>query len=201
MNLDEAKELWSSHTPTDAPEMNAHSLSESEILQLVREKSRSFDRKIWRRDLLESAAALFVFVAFGWMAWDASGLARAGALVVMGSSVFIFWTLRRARTRPATPDPNHSVADVLRSERAKVDAQIRLLETVARWYIAPLATGMILLIAGFDGWSMATLIQTGVVFAAGYGIYALNQYAVENDLAPRRRELTTLIEQVTGEAS
>ena len=202
MNLDDAKELWSSDEPTDESTMSTRSLSESDILHRVKERSRAFDRKIWWRDLLESGAALVVFVAFAWIAWDAPGLVRAGALIVMGGSAYIFWRLRRARTRHDTASPARPVAERLRVERAKVDAQIHLLETVAQWYLAPLATGALLIVVGSDGVSWSAAGQIAIVLAAAAGIYALNQQAVQQELQPRREELTRLLDQVdTGGAS
>ena len=200
MNLDDAKDLWSSTNEPDTDSMSAHTLSESELLRLVKDKADAFDKKIWRRDLIESIAALAVFVFFAWMLRDPSWLVRIGALMVMGGSALIYWKLRRARTRHDDPSLDRPVADVLRTERAKVDDQIRLLETVLWWYIGPLVAGILLITVGDSGWSWFTLVYSSVVLAGSVAIYALNQRAVRTDLKPRRAELTRLLEQVEGTA-
>lgn len=201
MNLNEAQKLWSSESETDPDPMSTHPLSDAEIVQLVKEKADAFDRKIWRRDLLESIAAVAVFLFFGWLAWhDPSRLVTAGALIIMGGSALIYWHLRRARTRFADAPADQPVKQMLMQERAKVDAQIRLLESVLWWYIAPLLIGLLLVTVGDNGWSTFTFVYGTIVVLGGAGIYVLNQRAVRRSLRPRREELTRLLDQVEDDA-
>jgi membrane protein implicated in regulation of membrane protease activity len=196
MNLDDAKELWSSENEPDTESMSAPTLSESDILRHVKEHATSLDRRIWRRDLLEAIAALAVFLFFGWLLQDPSWWTRTGALIVMGSSVYVFWRLRRARTRYDRPSMDRPVAEVIRTERAKVEEQIQLLDNIVWWYLAPIIVGVLLIIFGNDGWSWATLLQAGVVFVVAAVIYVLNQRGRRCTFEPRREELTRLLEQV-----
>ena len=196
MNLDDAKELWSSEPESATDPMTTHTLSESEILRLVKEKAHAFDKKIWRRDLWESIAAVVVFLAFAWMLQDPSWVVRTGALTVMAGSVYIFWRLRRARRRHADDALDRPVAEVLRAEREKVNEQIHLLKNVLWWYIAPLALGVLLVTIGDNGWSGFTIGYAVVVVLGSAIIYALNQRAVRRCLHPRREELTRLLDQV-----
>jgi len=202
MNLDDAKALWSSNNePTDEP-MATHSLSDSDILRLVKEQSEAFDKKIWRRDLLESIAAVAVFLFFGWLAWhDPSPLVTAGSLIIMGGSALIFGRLRRTRTRFADAPADQPVKRMLQQERAKVDAQIRLLGSILWWYIAPLLIGLLLVTVGDNGWSAFTFIYGTVVLLGAAWIYVLNQRAVRRSLRPRREELTRLLDQVEEDAN
>jgi hypothetical protein len=62
MNLDDAKELWTSEQDSNTPSMSARSLSDDELLRLVKEKAEAFNRRLWRRDLLESIAAVATFL-------------------------------------------------------------------------------------------------------------------------------------------
>lgn len=199
MNLDEAKELWSSENESTTQSMSTHALSESDILQGVKEKSDAFDKRIWRRDLIESIAALVVFLFFAWILRDPSWVVRTGALMVMGGSAFIYWKLRRTRTQYDTPSMDRPVAEVIRTERAKVDVQIRLLERILEWYIAPLAIGVILVVAGDEGLSWFTVGYAAFVALISAGIYYLNQRAVRCSLRPRHKELTRLLQQVEEE--
>lgn len=201
MNLDDAKALWSSDNESTRDDMSTHSLSDTDLLRLVKEQAHAFDKKIWRRDLLESIAAVFVFLFFGWIAWhDPSWLVRSGALIVMGGSALIFWRLRRARTRHAAPSADQPVAAMLRTERTKIDAQIHLLESVLWWYIAPLAIGLLLVTVGDSGWTTFTFVYGAIILLGGAGIYAMNQRAVRRSLRPRREELTRLLDQVEERA-
>ncbi|MFB6099413.1 MAG: hypothetical protein ABEK84_09945 [Salinibacter sp.] len=176
--------------------MSTSTLSDSEILRLVKEKADALDRRIWWRDLLESIAALAVFLFFGWLLQEPSWWTRAGALLVMSGSVYVFWRLRRARTRYDDPSPNRPVVEVIRTQRAKVEEQIQLLDNILWWYLAPIVLGVLLIIIGDNGWSWATLLQTGVVLAVAALIYALNQRGRRCTFEPRREELTRLLEQV-----
>ena len=196
MNLNDAKELWSSEHEPDTRSMSAQAISESDILHLVKQQSAAFDKKIWRRDLLESVAAVVVFLAFAWMLRDPSWIVRIGALLVMAGSAYTFWRLRRARTRHERNAMDRPVAEVLRDERAKVDEQIHLLENVLWWYIAPIALGVLMVAIGNSGWSWFTGIYTAAVVLGSAGVYVLNQRAVRRCLRPRREKLTRLLNQV-----
>lgn len=197
MNLDDAKTLWSSDNEPMRDDRSAQTLSNADIVRLVKKQSDAFDQKIRRRDLLESVAAVAVLLFFGWLAWhDPSRLVQAGSLIIMGGSALIFWRLRRARTRFADAPADRPVKQMLRHERAKVDAQIHLLESVLWWYIAPLAVGVLLVTIGDNGWSGFTIGYAVVVVLGSAIIYALNQRAVRRSLQPRREELTHLLDQI-----
>jgi Flp pilus assembly protein TadB len=200
MNLDDAKALWTSdHEPTDET-MSTRTLSDSEILRLVQEQSEAFDQKIRRRDLLESIAAVAVCLFFGWLAWDdPSPLVTAGSLIIIGGSALIFGRLRWARMRSADAPTDQPVTQRLQHEREKTDAQIRLLESVLWWYIAPLLVGLLLVTVGDNGWSAFTFIYGTVVLLGAGWIYVLNQRAVRRSLRPRREKLTRLLNQVSEE--
>jgi hypothetical protein len=192
MDLDEAKEHWNAPPDTPSP-----SMSNAQILSLVKDRSEDFDRTIRHRDWRESIAAGAVFLIFATMLFDPSWLVRAGALVVMGSSVFVYWTLRRARSDDEPP-AGAPVAEVLRAERAKVDRQIRLLQSVLWWYVGPLAVGALLIVAGNHDGLYGTLASVAIILGGAAGIVYLNQRAVRRDLRPRREELTALLERVDG---
>jgi predicted membrane metal-binding protein len=190
MKLDDAKEAWQS-----ADDASETSLSDEALLSLVKEEAEAFDEKIRRRDRREIIAAAVVFLFFSVMLFDPSWMVRAGAIVVMAGSVWIVWTLRRTRSRES-PSSERPVAEVIRTERAKVDRQIRLLETVLWWYIGPPALGLSLVVAGDVGLSWFTLVYgLGGVGFFGY-VYYLNQRTVRNDFRPRRRKLTRLLRRL-----
>jgi Flp pilus assembly protein TadB len=203
VNLDEAKSLWASDAPTDdsstadsETDMSSQTLSNSEILQLVQKKSGDFEERIRNRDLLESVAALCVIAFFGLMAWTSTGLERIGALIIVGAGLLIPVLLYRTRARHADLPADCSLKDRLHAEREKIEAQISLARSVAIWYLAPLATGLMIHVFGQSGWSWVTAICAGVVVGGSIVIYRRNQKAIRTDLRPRRDELTEMIEQV-----
>lgn len=201
MNLDDAKDLWTSKQHSTHISMATHSLSDDELLRLVKEKAEAFDARIWRRDLLESVAAVAVFVFFGWiLLQDPSWWTRSGALLIMAGSAYVFWRLRRARTRYAAPSADRPVAEVVRTELAKVEEQIQLLDNILWWYLAPIVLGALLIVFGSNGWSWATLSQVGMVLLIAGGIYALNQRDRHCTYEPRREKLARLLEQVEEES-
>ena len=196
MNLDDAKSLWTHHQPDDP--MIAHTHSDDDLLRRVKEQANAFNTKIWRRDLMESIAALIGVFFFAPMLDDPSWLVRIGAGGLLVSSGLILWRLHRNRRRHQTPAADRPVAEVLRAERAKVDTQIRLLTSILWWYIAPIATGLLLIAVGDYGILSAYTAVFALFLGGGaYGIYRLNQRAVRNELRPRRKKLTELLDQVT----
>jgi hypothetical protein len=191
MTLDDWKDPWqAADHATDA------GLSDEELLRLVKERAEAFDEEVRRRDRREGIAAALVALFFSTMLLDPSWLVRIGALMVIGSSAFVYWTLRRARTGYAPPSRDQPVAEALRAERENVDEQIRLLERVLWWYLLPPGVGLLMVVAGDAGLSWFTLGYGGVVAALGGGIYYLNQREVRTHLRPRREELTRLLRQV-----
>jgi Flp pilus assembly protein TadB len=193
-SLDDLKGTWQAADESPEP-----AFSDEELLRLVKDKAKAFDEKIRRRDRIEAIAAAFVFLIFSLALLEPSWVVRAGALLVMGSSVFIYWTLRRARRGYALPSADQPVAEAIRTEREKVDEQISLLENVLWWYILPPTVGLFLVVIGDAGFSWFALGYGTVIVALGIGIYHYNQRAVRRDLRPRRRELTQLLQQIEEE--
>lgn len=194
MTLDEYREAWRQQDLSDPGE-----LDEEELLARVQEKSEAFERKIRRRDLLETLAAVLVAGLFSYEAvTSATWLARIGAVIVVLGSGFIVWWLRRARKVGQGRAADRSVVDWLRAERERVEAQIHLLESVLWWYLAPLGVGVALMMVA-DGWGLWTageLLLLVIVY--GY-IWHLNQRAVRRCHRPRRQELARLLRRLEEE--
>lgn len=192
MTLDEYRETWQ-RQGTVAGER----ADEEELLARVKRRAEAFDRKIFWRDVREIGAAVLVAGLFGWWAVDADAvLVRAGALVVVAGAVLVVWRIRRARSDGSAEVAARPVADRLRAEIRRVDAQIELLETVLWWYVAPPAAGLALMIVGGDAAGWSTLLQLAVVGVLGAGVWWLNRRAVRRGLRPRRRELVELLREV-----
>lgn len=186
MTLEDYRDAWQGH---DGREVAAP--GEDALLEWVRDRSEAFEKKIRRRDLLETAAAALAVALFGYEALTSPSIvAKVGAGIVVASAVFIAWRLRRARRALGAEDAGRPVADRLRIQRRKVDAQIELLESVVWWYVSPVALGASVFAFGVSGASWGTLLTLAVVVGVSVAVWWLNRRAVRRDLRPRREELT-----------
>ena len=103
--------------------------------------------------------------------------------------------------------PKHSdpLAHCIKVSLAQVEHQIWLLRNVLWWYLLPFTVG-IALFWSHVAWqardNVAGLKFIGLCFAGLFvlytGIYYLNQYAVRKGLIPRRRELESLLKNLTN---
>lgn len=193
MNLEDARREWQSQTTLEKPRM-----SEAEMLELVKHSSSAFDRTIARRDRRELIAAIVVMIPFLPLLATGPWLARAGVLVVLGALALIFTKLGAVRRLEASERLDLSLAELLESERAKVNGQIRLLESVVSWYIIPPAAGAMLIVIGLEGLSWFTAGYAVFAVAVSLWVYRLNQHAVRRELRPRRSELERLIRELKG---
>ena len=195
MSLDEYRDVWQQEAE------DGDELAGEELLSEVKERSQAFDRKIRRRDGLEIAAAVAVALLFGYEAVTAaSWLARAGAGIIVAGAGLVVWRLRRARRNGGARLAGRPVAERLRAELEKVDAQIELLESVLWWYLGPPTAGAVLFVVGTGGGLDAvTLIAIALILAVGAVVWWLNQRAVRRDLRPRRRELAELLERIESD--
>ncbi len=191
---DEARRIW------QAPDEGSHGdVTGDVVLSRVRRRAAELDRTLRRRDRLESVAAVVLCALFVPLLFGASWVTRAGVVLFLLGSALILVKLRRARREP--PDPAAPLGEVLRAERERLHAQIRLLDSVLWWYIAPLGLGVILVFVGSAGLSWASLVYTAVVVALGAWIRALNRDAARRELAPRRDALDRLLVELEGDAS
>jgi len=195
MKLDDYRDAWRAY-----PAQDREGADEQELLDFVRERSEAFEKKIRRRDLLETLVAVVVAAFFGYELLTAtSWLVRAGAALVIAGGGFIVWRLHHARrSRPERAGDRPLVAQ-LRADRGRVESQIRLLETVLWWYLAPLAAGAVLFVVGQSSATWSTALTLTVVALVCLVVWRLNHRTVERKLRPRRRELTRLLEQLGEE--
>lgn len=191
MSLDDAKAYWWSQHDAGTPP-----LSDDDILALVKSEAKRFDRRILFRDLREMIAAGVAVVLIAPSALHANLLTRLGVVVLIAALVLIAVKLRRARRMPGAAGMEQPAALVLEGERSKMDAQIRLLESVLWWYLGPIWLAVVMIIAGRAGASWLTLGCTAVVTLLSLALYQLNMHAARRYLRPRRDELSRLLAEV-----
>ncbi|HEX6047906.1 MAG TPA: hypothetical protein VFZ21_01510 [Gemmatimonadaceae bacterium] len=190
MTLDDAKVDWDAQTPV-------WTLSDDDVLALVRSEARRFDRRIRLRDWREMIAGGVGVALIAPVAVNGNTLTRLGVAVLIVGFIGIAIKLHRARRVRGADRTDAPVAEMLRAERAKVEAQIRLLESVLWWYLAPIAIGVVMVFAGLDGPTWTTLGYAAVVGVMAWWIRRLNAYAARERLYPHRDELTRLLAQVS----
>ncbi|MGK7312511.1 MAG: hypothetical protein ACN0LA_09750 [Candidatus Longimicrobiales bacterium M2_2A_002] len=200
MTLDAYRDAWNRQDVNDRDRP-----TDEELVAMTERRAADFDRTIRRRDRLETLAAVVVILVFGFEAVTATAwLERTGAAIVVVASAFIVWWLRRTRSGSGSVAGDASaavlpVAERVRLERDSVDAQIRLLESVLWWYLAPLALGISLFILGLGTGTLltvASLVGLIIVYAV---IWRINQRTVRRELRPRRERLSRLLGQLQNE--
>ncbi len=95
---------------------------------------------------------------------------------------------------------NAPVFDAVKVEVQKVENQIRLLKSVAWWYLLPLFVGVMLHFWGSSASYPSKLGYTTIVLALYVFIHWLNQRAVKKNLLPLKQGLNSLLHSLeTGE--
>ena len=114
-------------------------------LATLKTESSKLDRRVRRRNTLETAAAAVVAVWFGYGALTAETmLGRVGHAEIVLSALWIaFWLIRRGSPEKAPP-PEATTTAFIEHRRRQLERQIELLRKVPLWYIAPLALGLLL---------------------------------------------------------
>lgn len=189
MNFEQLGQAWR--------EENAARATAERREQLIAATCRRVERfwgQVLRRDLIETAAALFVMVAFGAMlfAEKTGPLEKTGCGVIVLGAAYVVYRLHKTRrsTRPAPLDA--PLREYCQTELRRVEQQIKLLKSVHVWYLGPISLGLVLISLGRHGlaWRSAEEIAFYTVLFAG--IYVLNQLAVKRGLVPLRDGLRSL---------
>jgi hypothetical protein len=191
MSLEDIKREW-------RKEMD-RSISSSELqelLDVVQRRCAGSERTIHGRDVREVLAAVFVVGTFAamWPLYRSSGVAILGVALVCLGAALIIYVLMSAR-QPEPLSFHASVLDFSKNRLAWLDGQIRLLRTVAWWYVAPICVGCLLLAWGItSGAWLAFGLQAILTLAVAAGIVVLNQWTVRHSVQPVRDDLAQLIE-------
>lgn len=202
MNPDNLRETWKTQSSQTRLAIDAELL-----LQEVRRNQRSFARTIFWRDVREVGVALALVppwiylgirltLPWAWYSIIPALLWAAGFMLV-----------DRKRHNREPPDPGEPLRRHVEHSLAQIMHQIWLLKNVFWWYLLPLVVPMLAFLGQVawntrsKGWSaafamtfMVAVVATVLVF-----VYWINQYAVRNDLEPRRRELEALLTSLEDE--
>lgn len=200
MNDDELKKLWQQQ-PLRTPDV-----SPEKLVAAMQKQTSQFRGILNARDLREWAACAFVVILFGFFYFTIcrTPASRAGALIVIGSSIFIAWKLAYTRRKTPPAPPGATIIESLQAELKAVRAQSRLLGSVAWWYLFPLGVGILVCTWGnaHGGWPdvIGNIVYTLFVIILYVFIYWLNQRARAKQLLPLEAQLESLVRLAeTGE--
>lgn len=155
----------------------------------IRARATRFQARVRLRNATEYAASIFVIGCFSWFAVTIpSPIIQLGAAMIVLGTLYVCWqlyTLARANTTDAFA---HAQAWT-EFHRGELQRQRTALDTVWRWYLAPLAPGLLVFLAGaaFTPDSPAPLPARAIVFglsicvagAVFAGVAWLNKQAVK----------------------
>lgn len=141
MTLDQARQAWKNGQPSDS-DLAAR-------VAAMRTRTSTFESNLLRRDWTETAAVVFVVIAFlpGALSLP-TVMARAGAWLIIVHALVIAAVLWISRNNQPDLSTDRPPVDYLAARRRSVERQIRLLATVPWWYVAPSFVGQLLVAFG-----------------------------------------------------
>lgn len=174
---------------------------EAAELQPARPDARN---RLWRvvrsRDGMESMVALvmapFFLAAAAILFLAELRIAALFAGFLFGVMIYIPWRLWRSRRLIPKPDPERPVREFLLAERSALDAQARMLRSVARWYYGPIAIGTIGLYTSLSGASLSSLLYALLVIAMCVVIEWINRRAAKTQFERSAATLDAQIRQL-----
>ena len=156
---------------------------------------------LFRRDIVEAAAGLFVSGVFAYTGWQMGQMGwPIGLAVVLMLGLTGFFIRERVRAHRLRLDADAPLLAKIEADLAELRHQRRLLLSVGKWYLAPCIAAAVI----FGGTTMvhapivlsakllAGVIMLLVLALTCWGVWALNRRAVRKQLEPRLEELEKL---------
>jgi hypothetical protein len=156
---DNLRNLWQSQNVENTPM----------TLEQIRQKARSYQRKIRRRNAVEYAAIAATSVFFAWTIFriPLAGMRVGAALCILGGWYVAYQLHRRAWPRIAPADL--ALANCTEVYRGELVRQRDFLREIWRWYLGPLIPGLAWLIAAAGAANPGRLPHVWP-FLAGYAL-------------------------------
>jgi hypothetical protein len=192
---DKLNDLWRSEAPSSS---RLQKEKEGEdMLTMVIERTRKFDRRILLRNVREVVAAAIVTGIFAWFAWKApAGLERIGDVIVAASGVWITFYLLRSGSGPRALDPGMNLNAYGQLLHESYDREVRLARSVKYWYLLPMYVGLAVVSLGMGlrlhgaGQSARPAVVSMVIVTVGFGlVWILNEVYAVRCLEKLKREL------------
>ena len=197
MNLSDFEAVWKRQELPRGAEADLAALHAS-----FATKNRKLAATLLVRDLAEASAGIFVAVVMGFVGWKLGRTAWPVAVAVamiLGVTGFFLWERVRAHRRKLGAEA--TMLAKLDADIAELGHQRRLLLSLWKWYLAPLAAAIVILCltirAHLPAWSPARepwfmggyfLLMAALMVVVGW----MNRQAVRRRIEPRLVELEKL---------
>jgi hypothetical protein len=202
VDLNDLQQEWDSQPTYSEEKMN-------EIATLVRSRSNSLRSTLFKRDMGESAAAVFIIAGFTPAVFFVPGLlAKIGSCIAIFGAIEIIVLMNWVRSRGRSDFAALPLKEFLASEIQSLDRQIALLRYIAWWYLLPLYAGCCLFVIGIDYAVDDVLFKYviyifHIIFCSGYlafciYVWRLNQHARKTELEPVRDVMQRTYDSVTS---
>jgi hypothetical protein len=192
MELLDLKAAWRHQSMESIPDT-----PNREIVRMVAATLEDIHRTLRWRDRREIGAATVGIIAFGaWFLTVHGVVSRIGAAVMVAGSVLIIAKIAWARTGKREQRPHLQMREFCASERDRINAQIRLLQSALWWYLMPNLLGANLFVFGFTGFNVAGIGFLALSLLLGLILYRVNVRAAREQLVPVKNELELLLAEI-----
>jgi uncharacterized protein involved in response to NO len=194
---DKLSNLWRSEASSSSISSQQKEKEGEEMLTMVIERTRKFDRRILLRNVREIVGAFIVTAVFAWFGWKApSGLEKIGDAIVAASGVWIAYYIVRFGGGPKALDRGLNLNAYGQLLRENYEQQTRLARTVKYWYLLPMYAGLLVANLGFwlrmhgTGQSARPALVSMAIVTVAFGfVWILNEVYSVRCLEKLKREL------------
>jgi hypothetical protein len=114
----------------------------------IRQRAVKFEKKIYWRNAREYLAAFVLVVFFAFELWRGPDpLTATGFALIIAGVLYLVWQLHR-RGSARTPPANLGLTSGVEFFRRELERQRDLVKSVWRWYLGPVAPGLIVVMVG-----------------------------------------------------
>ena len=191
MGFDDLQRQW--RTEVNQP---LSSLQRERLQHHVRQRCVTLERGVCRRDVLEIAAVpvLLIWVGIAWPKVITTWLSMTGTVLLCVWAISVAAILLRMRHQPQVMCDAPS-EEFIRQKLRWCDSQLRLLKSVAWWYVLPpLVAALLLLWGKAEPHKLPRLAFIWLSMVAfGFFVVRLNQRAADKHFASLRDDLNQLL--------
>jgi len=187
------KQLWLNSCNDQQVEINPEKL----ILS-ISQKINNIEKSVRRRDRREIFIAACMILLFGWwLIIMPHLLSKIGAAIIIAGCVLVMIRLPLARRNNIKKDTASAINYHLMVSLQSVKRQIKLLDTVAWWYLLPFFAGAICFYYSFPVSFTSKAIYT-ITVAILYGyIYYINKREITKVLKPLEQNISKLLHELS----
>jgi len=194
MDEDDVKQLWLNSGKEHSVEINNDKLVES-----LTNKLKGIEKKIGRRDVGEIFICICLIPLFAWWAITVPQLlGKIGCIIIVAACLLIIFKLVNEKRVHVQNDVASAVQHKLIVSQQRLRQQIKLLQTVAWWYLMPSFIGVILFYFATSTSALSKVIYTIIVATTYSYIYYLNKRAVKKQLKPLEERLAKLLTDLSA---